>query len=185
MTQRTPHPAASPWWRHAAIYQIYIRSFGDGNGDGTGDIAGVRARLPYLRQLGVDALWFNPWYVSPMADAGYDVADYRDIDPLFGTLAEAEQLIEEAHGHELRVIVDLVPNHCSDRHPGSPGPSPPAPDPPSASASGSFPAAAHTANCLPTTGTPTSAAPPGPGSPRPTAPKAPGTCTCSPPNSPT
>ncbi|MFF1415610.1 glycoside hydrolase family 13 protein [Streptomyces sp. NPDC058289] len=118
MTQPVPPPpAASPWWRHAAIYQIYIRSFADGNGDGTGDIAGVRARLPYLRQLGVDALWFNPWYVSPMADAGYDVADYRDIDPLFGTLAEAEALIAEAHGHELRVIVDLVPNHCSDQHP--------------------------------------------------------------------
>ncbi|MFF1922144.1 glycoside hydrolase family 13 protein [Streptomyces sp. NPDC058221] len=104
------------WWRHAAIYQIYVRSFADGNGDGTGDLAGVRSRLPYLRELGVDALWFNPWYASPMADGGYDVADYRAIDPLFGTLAEAEQLIAEAHGHGLRVLVDLVPNHCSDRH---------------------------------------------------------------------
>ncbi|MEW1686685.1 glycoside hydrolase family 13 protein [Streptomyces sp. NPDC091265] len=104
------------WWRHAAIYQIYVRSFADGNGDGTGDLAGVRSRLPYLRDLGVDALWFNPWYTSPMADGGYDVADYRDIDPLFGTLAEAEQLITEAHGHGLRVLVDLVPNHCSDQH---------------------------------------------------------------------
>nr|WP_307813934.1 glycoside hydrolase family 13 protein [Streptomyces sp. N35] len=110
----TPAPA---WWRHAAIYQIYVRSFADGNGDGIGDLAGVRAKLPYLRELGVDALWFNPWYVSPMADGGYDVADYRDIDPLFGTLAEAESLIDEAHGHGLRVIVDLVPNHCSDQHP--------------------------------------------------------------------
>ncbi|WP_327175966.1 glycoside hydrolase family 13 protein [Streptomyces sp. NBC_01335] len=106
----------TPWWRHAAIYQIYVRSFADGDGDGTGDLAGVRARLPYLRELGVDALWFNPWYTSPMADAGYDVADYRDIDPLFGTLAEAEQLITEAHDHGLRVLVDLVPNHCSDQH---------------------------------------------------------------------
>ncbi|MBC9715045.1 alpha-glucosidase [Streptomyces sp. TRM66268-LWL] len=105
------------WWRHAAIYQIYVRSFADGNGDGIGDLAGVRAKLPYLRELGVDALWFNPWYVSPMADGGYDVADYRDIDPLFGTLAEAESLIDEAHAHGLRVIVDLVPNHCSDHHP--------------------------------------------------------------------
>ncbi|MFE4177320.1 glycoside hydrolase family 13 protein [Streptomyces sp. NPDC056909] len=104
------------WWRHAAIYQIYIRSFADGDGDGTGDLAGVRDRLPYLRELGVDALWFNPWYTSPMADGGYDVADYRDIDPVFGTLAEAEHLIEEAHGHGLRVLVDLVPNHCSDQH---------------------------------------------------------------------
>ena len=108
--------AASPWWRHAAIYQIYVRSFADGNGDGMGDLAGVRDRLPYLRDLGVDALWFNPWYLSPMADGGYDVADYRDIDPMFGTLAEAEQLISEAHDFGLRVIVDLVPNHCSDQH---------------------------------------------------------------------
>ncbi|WP_327350550.1 glycoside hydrolase family 13 protein [Streptomyces sp. NBC_01304] len=110
----TPAPA---WWRHAAIYQIYVRSFADGNGDGIGDLAGVRDRLPHLRELGVDALWFNPWYVSPMADGGYDVADYRDIDPIFGTLAEAESLITEAHDHGLRVIVDLVPNHCSDQHP--------------------------------------------------------------------
>ena len=104
------------WWRHAAIYQIYVRSFADGNGDGVGDLAGVRDRLSYLRDLGVDALWFNPWYLSPMADGGYDVADYRDIDPLFGSLAEAEQLISEAHDVGLRVIVDLVPNHCSDQH---------------------------------------------------------------------
>ncbi|WP_371477975.1 glycoside hydrolase family 13 protein [Kitasatospora sp. NBC_00315] len=108
--------ATTAWWRHAAIYQIYVRSFADGNGDGVGDLAGVRDRLPYLRDLGADALWFNPWYLSPMADGGYDVADYRDIDPLFGTLAEAEQLITEAHGLGLRVIVDLVPNHCSDQH---------------------------------------------------------------------
>lgn len=106
----------TPWWRHAAIYQIYVRSFADGNGDGVGDLAGVRGRLPHLRELGVDALWFTPWNTSPMADGGYDVADYRDIDPLFGTLAEAEALIEEAHGHGLRVLVDLVPNHCSDQH---------------------------------------------------------------------
>ncbi|UUN28462.1 glycoside hydrolase family 13 protein [Streptomyces sp. FIT100] len=105
------------WWRHAAIYQIYVRSFADGNGDGTGDLAGVRDRLPYLRDLGVDALWFNPWYVSPLADGGYDIADYRDIDPVFGTLDEAAELITEAHAHGLRVIVDLVPNHCSDQHP--------------------------------------------------------------------
>ncbi len=112
----TNAPVTSAWWRHAAIYQIYLRSFADGNGDGMGDLAGVRERLPYLRDLGVDALWFNPWYRSPMADGGYDVADYRDIDPLFGTLAEAEQLIAEAHDFGLRVIVDLVPNHCSDQH---------------------------------------------------------------------
>jgi len=94
-----------------------VRSFADGNGDGIGDLAGVRAKLPYLRDLGVDAIWFTPWYPSPMADGGYDVADYRDIDPMFGTLAGAEQLIDEAAALDIRVIVDIVPNHCSDRHP--------------------------------------------------------------------
>ncbi|MCC5478968.1 glycoside hydrolase family 13 protein [Streptomyces barringtoniae] len=109
-------PGTAPWWRSAVIYQVYIRSFADGNGDGIGDIAGIRSRLPYLKSLGVDALWINPWYKSPMADHGYDVADYRAIDPLFGTVAEAEQLIEEAHGHGIRIIPDMVPNHTSDRH---------------------------------------------------------------------
>jgi alpha-glucosidase len=91
----------SSWWRGAVIYQVYPRSFADGNGDGIGDLAGIRARLPYLADLGVDAIWISPWYPSPMADGGYDVADYRDIDPVFGTLAEAEALIAEAHalGH--------------------------------------------------------------------------------------
>ncbi|MFI1370183.1 glycoside hydrolase family 13 protein [Streptomyces griseochromogenes] len=110
-------PRTAPWWRSAVIYQVYIRSFADANGDGVGDIAGLRSRLPYLRSLGVDAIWINPWYRSPMADHGYDVADYRAIDPLFGTLAEAEQLIEEAHRHGIRVIPDIVPNHTSDQHP--------------------------------------------------------------------
>jgi alpha-glucosidase len=105
-----------PWWRDAVIYEVYVRSFADGNGDGVGDLAGVRARLPYLRDLGVDAIWFTPWYPSPMADGGYDVADYRNIDPMFGTLAEAELLIAEAAELGLRVIVDIVPNHCSDQH---------------------------------------------------------------------
>ncbi|MEU6775464.1 glycoside hydrolase family 13 protein [Streptomyces sp. NPDC046759] len=106
----------APWWRSAVIYQVYIRSFADGNGDGIGDIAGIRSRLPYLESLGVDALWINPWYKSPMADHGYDVADYRAIDPLFGSVAEAEQLIEEAHRHGIRIIPDMVPNHTSDQH---------------------------------------------------------------------
>jgi alpha-glucosidase len=106
----------APWWRSAVIYQVYIRSFADGDGDGVGDIAGIRSRLPYLKSLGVDAVWINPWYKSPMADHGYDVADYRAIDPLFGTVAEAEQLIEEAHRHGIRVIPDIVPNHTSDQH---------------------------------------------------------------------
>jgi alpha-glucosidase len=104
------------WWRNAVIYQVYVRSFADANGDGVGDLAGIRAHLPYLAELGVDALWFNPWYASPMADAGYDVADYRRIDPAFGTLAEAEALINEAHELGLRIIIDVVPNHCSDQH---------------------------------------------------------------------
>ncbi|MET8685947.1 alpha-amylase family glycosyl hydrolase [Streptomyces sp. NPDC004732] len=107
---------STEWWRSAAIYQVYVRSFSDGNGDGTGDLAGVRARLPYLAELGVDALWFTPWYLSPLADGGYDVADYRTIDPAFGSLGEAEKLIAEARELGLRCIVDVVPNHVSDQH---------------------------------------------------------------------
>src|ERR1700741_2545257 len=105
------------WWRGAAIYQVYVRSFADGDGDGTGDLAGVRSRLPYLAEVGIDAIWFNPWYPSPMDDGGYDVADYRDIEPVFGSLAEAEKLIEEAHTLGIKIIIDIVPNHCSDVHP--------------------------------------------------------------------
>ncbi|MEU0546921.1 glycoside hydrolase family 13 protein [Micromonospora sp. NPDC005979] len=108
---------SSPWWRGAVIYQVYPRSFADGNGDGIGDIAGIRSRLNHLSALGIDAIWFSPWYPSPMADAGYDVSDYRDIDPVFGTLAEVEALIAEAHDLGIRTIVDVVPNHCSDAHP--------------------------------------------------------------------
>ncbi|MEV6996468.1 alpha-amylase family glycosyl hydrolase [Streptomyces sp. NPDC093982] len=112
-----PRHASPQWWRSAVIYQVYVRSFADGDGDGTGDLAGVRARLPYLAELGVDALWFTPWYVSPMKDGGYDVADYRAVDPAFGTLAEAEKLIAEARELGIRTIVDIVPNHVSDQHP--------------------------------------------------------------------
>ncbi|HUF98161.1 MAG TPA: glycoside hydrolase family 13 protein [Ilumatobacter sp.] len=119
-TPNQPTPATSlavvPWWRHAVVYQVYPRSFADGNGDGTGDLAGVRSRLGYLRDLGVDAIWFNPWYPSPLRDGGYDVADYRAIDPRYGTLADAESLIEDAHQHGLRTIVDIVPNHTSSEH---------------------------------------------------------------------
>ena len=104
------------WWREAVIYQVYVRSFADGNGDGVGDLLGVRTRLPYLRELGVDALWITPFYASPMADGGYDVTEHREVDPLFGTLGDAEALIAEAHALGLRVIFDLVPNHSSDRH---------------------------------------------------------------------
>ena len=105
------------WWRGATIYQVYPRSFADANGDGTGDLAGVRARLPYLASLGIDAIWFTPWYPSPMADGGYDVADYRAIDPLFGDLAEAEGLIADALALGIRTIIDIVPNHVSAAHP--------------------------------------------------------------------
>ncbi|MER5563671.1 glycoside hydrolase family 13 protein [Streptomyces sp. NPDC002506] len=104
------------WWRDAVIYQVYPRSFADGNGDGMGDLEGVRARLPYLRDLGVDAVWLSPFYASPQADAGYDVADYRAIDPMFGTLLDADALIRDAHELGLRIITDLVPNHSSDQH---------------------------------------------------------------------
>ncbi|MFH7335903.1 glycoside hydrolase family 13 protein [Streptomyces sp. KHY 26] len=104
------------WWREAVIYQVYPRSFADSNGDGMGDLEGVRSRLPYLRDLGVDAVWLSPFYASPQADAGYDVADYRAVDPMFGTLLDADALIRDAHGHGLRIIVDLVPNHSSDQH---------------------------------------------------------------------
>ncbi|MFI1336342.1 glycoside hydrolase family 13 protein [Streptomyces sp. NPDC020845] len=117
MAQPTPARTDRDWWRSAVIYQVYVRSFADGDGDGTGDLAGVRARLPYLAELGVDALWFTPWYLSPLKDGGYDVADYRAIDPAFGTLAEAEKLIAEARELGIRTIVDIVPNHVSDQHP--------------------------------------------------------------------
>jgi alpha-glucosidase len=105
------------WWRSAVIYQVYIRSFADGNGDGTGDLAGVRSRLGYLRDLGVDALWFTPWYASPLADGGYDVEDYKTIHPSFGDLAEAEALIREALALGIRTIIDIVPNHTSAEDP--------------------------------------------------------------------
>jgi alpha-glucosidase len=106
-----------PWWRSAVIYEVYIRSFADGDGDGIGDIQGLRSRLSYLAGLGVDALWITPWYPSPMKDGGYDVSDLRAIEPLFGTVAEAEALIAEAHDLGLRILLDIVPNHLSDHHP--------------------------------------------------------------------
>ncbi|MGB3764843.1 MAG: glycoside hydrolase family 13 protein [Ornithinimicrobium sp.] len=113
---RTASTEETAWWRHAVIYQIYPRSWADGNADGIGDLPGIISRLPYLRDLGVDAIWISPFYVSPMADAGYDVADYHQIDPLFGDLEDADTLIRTAHDLGLRVIVDLVPNHTSDEH---------------------------------------------------------------------
>ncbi|MFU8851977.1 glycoside hydrolase family 13 protein [Micromonospora sp. SL1-18] len=114
-----PEPAGDPgtgWWTEAVIYQIYPRSFADSTGDGIGDLPGITARLDHLAELGVDAVWLSPFYPSPQADAGYDVADYRDVDPLFGTLAHADTMIAEAKAHGLRVIVDLAPNHTSSAH---------------------------------------------------------------------
>ena len=104
------------WWRTAVIYQVYPRSFADGSGDGIGDLPGVTSRLPHLARLGVDAIWLSPFYRSPQNDAGYDVADYRDVDPLFGTLEDFDRMQQEAKRHRIRVIVDLVPNHTSSEH---------------------------------------------------------------------
>ncbi|MDV7847313.1 alpha-amylase family glycosyl hydrolase [Pseudomonas aeruginosa] len=106
-----------PWWKRAVIYQVYPRSFADSDGDGIGDLPGLVARLDHLHRLGVDALWLSPVYRSPMRDAGYDICDHCDIDPLFGTLADLDRLLDEAHARGLRVLLDFVPNHTSDQHP--------------------------------------------------------------------
>ena len=108
---------AAQWWQTGVIYQIYPRSFQDTNADGIGDLRGIAARLPYLTSLGVDAIWISPFYPSPMADFGYDVADYTNVDPLFGTLADFDELLRQAHATNLRIILDFVPNHTSDQHP--------------------------------------------------------------------
>jgi len=105
------------WWKTATIYQIYPRSFQDSNGDGIGDLPGIKKRLPYIRDLGFDCIWLSPFYKSPMKDFGYDVADYCDVDPIFGTLRDFDELLAEAHRLGLKVIIDFVPNHTSDQHP--------------------------------------------------------------------
>ena len=104
------------WWDDAVMYQVYLRSFADANGDGVGDLAGLRSRLDYLASLGIDGLWLNPCYASPQRDHGYDIADYRAIDPAYGDLAEFELLVDDAHRHGIRVVMDMVANHCSDEH---------------------------------------------------------------------
>ncbi len=115
--RETAGRAGLAWWRTAAVYQCYIRSFADGNGDGVGDIAGLRSRLSYLASLGIDAVWINPWYPSPQHDVGYDVIEYRAIEPAYGDLSEADAVIAEAHSLGLKVILDIVPNHSSSQAP--------------------------------------------------------------------
>jgi alpha-glucosidase len=119
MTSSCPSHELQPdsWWRRAVIYQIYIKSFADSNGDGFGDLRGATERLDYICKLGVDAVWLCPFYVSPNKDGGYDVSDHRNVDPMYGSLADAEEFIRSAHARDIRVIIDLVPNHSSDQHP--------------------------------------------------------------------
>ncbi|MEY9941833.1 hypothetical protein ABH928_006220 [Streptacidiphilus sp. MAP5-3] len=117
VSENRPSADVRDWWRDAVCYQVYLRSFADGNGDGVGDLAGLHQRLPYLAGLGVDALWINPWFPSPMVDGGYDVADDRAIDPVFGTMFDARAMIEEIHALGLRLVIDIVPNHTSAQHP--------------------------------------------------------------------
>jgi alpha-glucosidase len=109
--------SGTPWWQRGIIYQVYPRSFQDTDGDRIGDLEGIRRRLDYLTWLGVDAFWISPIYPAPMADFGYDISDYRGVDPLFGTLADFDRLIGDAHTRGLKLILDFVPNHTSDQHP--------------------------------------------------------------------
>ena len=105
------------WWKSAVVYQIYPRSFQDSNGDGVGDLQGIRSRLGYLKELGVDVLWLSPIYRSPQADNGYDISDYQDIDPVFGTMKDFDQLVADVHALGMKLVMDLVVNHTSDEHP--------------------------------------------------------------------
>lgn len=116
-TPSSPHPGTrAPWWRQAVVYQIYPRSFADANGDGLGDLAGITARADYLADLGVNAVWLSPFYPSALADGGYDVADYRDVDPRLGTLENFDAMLAALHARDIKVVVDIVPNHTSDQH---------------------------------------------------------------------
>jgi alpha-glucosidase len=108
---------STAWWRGAAIYQIYPRSFSDSNGDGIGDLPGITEKLDYVRDLGVDGIWLSPFFTSPMRDFGYDVADYCGVDPVFGTLRDFDVLVERAHSLGLKILIDQVYSHSSDQHP--------------------------------------------------------------------
>lgn len=114
---QSSHSAASLWWQRGVIYEVYPRSFQDSNGDGIGDLEGLRQRLSYLVELGIDAIWICPFYKSPMRDFGYDVTDYCEVDPIFGTLEDFDRLLQSAHELDLKVIIDFVPNHTSSDHP--------------------------------------------------------------------
>lgn len=111
-----PDEAGEPWWRRAVVYQVYCRSFADSNGDGIGDLEGLRRRLDYLVDLGVEVIWLSPVYRSPDDDNGYDISDYQDIDPRYGTLADFDRLLADVHARKMRLIMDLVVNHTSDEH---------------------------------------------------------------------
>ena len=119
MSSKLAPRGVRPWWRDAVTYQIYIRSFADSNGDGIGDVEGIRSKLPYLQKLGVDAIWITPWYPSPQNDHGYDVSDYLNIEPDYGTLKDAERLISDAHDHGIKIIIDIVPITPQINMPGS------------------------------------------------------------------
>ncbi len=110
-------PPQGAWWMSAVVYQIYPRSFADSDGDGFGDLGGIIERLDHLQALGVDVIWLSPIYRSPQADNGYDISDYRDIDPLFGTLAQFDTLLAKVHERGMKLMMDLVVNHTSDEHP--------------------------------------------------------------------
>src|SRR6267142_5015031 len=116
VTQREVDAEGHQWWQHAVFYELYPRSFADSNDDGVGDLNGITGRLDYLRDLGVDGLWITPCFPSPQVDFGYDVAEYRDIDPMYGTLADMDRLVAEGKKRGIRVVLDLVVNHSSDKH---------------------------------------------------------------------
>src|ERR1700756_2490842 len=114
---KTANGEGSPWWQHAVFYEIYPRSFADSNNDGVGDLDGIASKLDYLKELGVDAIWISPCFPLPQVDFGYDVSDYENIDPMYGTLADFDYLASEAKKRNIRIILDFVVNHTSDQHP--------------------------------------------------------------------